>query len=316
MSDPNITPTKKLTKRQKKTNAFRDKKKAKLDNSEQNSLIAHSQNKDEAQASDTPTKSKERNNSNDKNLVKLEKFATKDDTTDYNNGSQFEKEETNQNTKRINKNTEKKSRYIVFVANLPYSATKEEINKHFETNGATPISIRLITDKMTEKPKGFAFVEFEDSITMEYALGFHNTVFKNKQIRVELTSGGGGNKSEFRRKKIEEKNKKLEEERRKLHEKNKKISSETGGSSGTRESKNKLINSDDIDANVEYHGIEDIGRKKRREANHRNIDKQQQKKPKKNFIKSSEQRISKPRNVEGANAINPFRKMRKFGSDS
>ncbi|CAG8664292.1 9030_t:CDS:2, partial [Scutellospora calospora] len=37
-------------------------------------------------------------------------------------------------------------------------------------------------------------------------------------IRVELTAGGGGNKSEIRRKKLEEKKKKLKDERRKFHE--------------------------------------------------------------------------------------------------
>ncbi|CAG8462562.1 11808_t:CDS:2 [Ambispora leptoticha] len=307
--DPNTAPTKKLTKRQKKTDAFRSRKKPKLDNTEQDSLIIHSQNSDEAQESDN---------------IKVE-FVTKD--KDKKHGSQLE-EETNekkkQNNKKIKKDMEKKSlskhRYIVFVANLPYSATKEEIANHFETNGATPISTRLITDKMTKKPKGFAFVEFKNAVVMKHALGFHHTVFKNKKIRVELTSGGGGNKSEFRRNKIEAKNKKLDEERHKLHEKNKKISSEieTGGNGEIQESKNKLINSEDINgisqANIEYNDSEDTERKKRREANNKNIDKQRQKKHNRNLIKSSERRISKPRNIEGSNAVNPLGKMRKFGS--
>ena len=54
------------------------------------------------------------------------------------------------------------SRYIVFVGNLPYATTKEEIEKHFE-NVEGIKSVRLLTDKATGKPKGFAFMEFENS---------------------------------------------------------------------------------------------------------------------------------------------------------
>ncbi|RIB03224.1 hypothetical protein C2G38_2225735 [Gigaspora rosea] len=107
-------------------------------------------------------------------------------------------------------------RFIVFVANLPYNTKGEELSKHFESAGV-PISIRLITDKNTKKQKGFAFIEFDNSQSMKKALIFHHTIFKNRQIRVELTAGGGGNKSEIRRKKLEQKKKKLEDERRKIH---------------------------------------------------------------------------------------------------
>ncbi|CAG8691848.1 30101_t:CDS:2 [Gigaspora margarita] len=100
--------------------------------------------------------------------------------------------------------------------NLPYNTKGEELSKHFESAGV-PISIRLITDKNTKKQKGFAFIEFDNSQSMKKALIFHHTIFKNRQIRVELTAGGGGNKSEIRRKKLEQKKKKLEDERRKFH---------------------------------------------------------------------------------------------------
>lgn len=45
---------------------------------------------------------------------------------------------------------------------MPYATTKEELEKHFE-NVEGIKSTRLLTDKATGKPKGFAFMEFEHS---------------------------------------------------------------------------------------------------------------------------------------------------------
>ncbi|CAG8636573.1 9365_t:CDS:2 [Cetraspora pellucida] len=110
----------------------------------------------------------------------------------------------------------KSPRFIIFVANLPYNTKGEELSKHFESAGV-PLSIRLITDKKTKKQKGFAFIEFDNSQSMKKALIFHHTIFKKRRIRVELTVGGGGNKSEIRRKKLEIKKKQLKDERHKFH---------------------------------------------------------------------------------------------------
>ncbi|KAI8878444.1 hypothetical protein K501DRAFT_228400 [Backusella circina FSU 941] len=109
------------------------------------------------------------------------------------------------------------SRYIVFIGNLPYTATADDLKKHFESAG-TIKSVRFLTDKATGKPKGFAFMEFENSQDMNKALAFHHTFFKKRQINVELTAGGGGNKSESRKEKLKVKNERLTEERKKKHE--------------------------------------------------------------------------------------------------
>lgn len=64
--------------------------------------------------------------------------------------------------KKAKKEVHQGSRYIVFVGNLPYATTKEDLEKHFESAGNIK-SVRLLTDKATGKPKGFAFMEFENS---------------------------------------------------------------------------------------------------------------------------------------------------------
>ncbi|KAI8353263.1 hypothetical protein EDC96DRAFT_517375 [Choanephora cucurbitarum] len=119
------------------------------------------------------------------------------------------------NNKRSKK--EDQNRYIIFVGNLPYTTTKEELEKHFESAGKIR-SVRLLTDKATGKPKGFAFMEFENSKDLNKALAFHHTFFKKRQINVELTAGGGGNKSDARKEKLKTKNERLKEERTKKHE--------------------------------------------------------------------------------------------------
>ncbi|KAA8614687.1 RNA-binding protein RRM domain [Pyrenophora tritici-repentis] len=108
-------------------------------------------------------------------------------------------------------------RFIVFVGNLPYSATKEEIEKHFEK--IKPSEIRLRTYKGTEKFMGTCFVEFDRYDRMVTCLKkYHHSVFpdpkkkEGRKINVELSAGGGGN-SETRKTKIAAKNEKLHDER-------------------------------------------------------------------------------------------------------
>jgi nucleolar protein 6 len=115
----------------------------------------------------------------------------------------------------------KKDRFIVFVGNLPYTATKDELQAHFTK--IEPTDIRIMTDKKTSKPKGFAFVEFDRFDRMQTCLKKYNhSVFgdgkKGRKINVELTAGGGGNTS-ARVFKIQSKNEKLHDERERDREK-------------------------------------------------------------------------------------------------
>jgi RNA recognition motif-containing protein len=97
------------------------------------------------------------------------------------------------------------------LGNLPFDTTKADLEKHFESAEGL-MSTRLMTDKETKAPKGFAFLEFKDSECLQSALKFHHTLFKRRQINVELTAGGGG-KSEARQEKLQVKREKLRTER-------------------------------------------------------------------------------------------------------
>ena len=49
----------------------------------------------------------------------------------------------------------------IYVGNLPFSSTEDEIRQLFAEHG-TVSSVALITDRDTGAPRGFGFVEMED----------------------------------------------------------------------------------------------------------------------------------------------------------
>ncbi|KAI1105994.1 hypothetical protein F4804DRAFT_302582 [Jackrogersella minutella] len=120
--------------------------------------------------------------------------------------------------------SKKAHRFIVFVGNLPYSATTEQISAHFSI--VHPISVRLLHNAQTKKSRGVAFVEFarfdhmksclktlhHSTFTCPAAPGARSQAPDERKINVELTAGGGGNTA-HRKDKIRAKNEKLKDER-------------------------------------------------------------------------------------------------------
>jgi len=49
----------------------------------------------------------------------------------------------------------------IFVGNLPFSATDDEIRTLFSEYGSVN-SVHLVTDRETGRPRGFGFVEMEE----------------------------------------------------------------------------------------------------------------------------------------------------------
>ncbi|MCF7873342.1 MAG: RNA-binding protein [Candidatus Omnitrophica bacterium] len=49
----------------------------------------------------------------------------------------------------------------IYVGNLNYDTTKEDLQKAIEEAGATPTDVTIISDKYTGRSKGFGFAEFE-----------------------------------------------------------------------------------------------------------------------------------------------------------
>lgn len=52
----------------------------------------------------------------------------------------------------------------IYVGNLPFSASESEVTELFGEYGQI-VSVNLITDRETGRPRGFGFVEMEDGAT-------------------------------------------------------------------------------------------------------------------------------------------------------
>lgn len=96
-------------------------------------------------------------------------------------------------------------RFILFVGNLPYDITEDEIKKHFKN--CKPSSIRL-------RSNGICFLEFkgeDGAAQLHHALQYHHSLLRERKINVEFSAGGGGNSSK-RREKIRQKNLNFQDE--------------------------------------------------------------------------------------------------------
>ena len=71
----------------------------------------------------------------------------------------------------------------VYVGQVDYGATPEELQEHFKSCG-TVNRITILVDKWTGSPKGYAYVEFADEESVQNAVLLNDTMFRGRQIKV------------------------------------------------------------------------------------------------------------------------------------
>lgn len=71
----------------------------------------------------------------------------------------------------------------VYVGNVDYSTTPEELQKHFQSCGIIN-RITILCDKFTGHPKGFSYVEFADAEHVNNAVALNESVFKGRPLKV------------------------------------------------------------------------------------------------------------------------------------
>lgn len=71
----------------------------------------------------------------------------------------------------------------VYVGNVDYSTTPEELQKHFQACGVIN-RITILCDKFTGQPKGFAYIEFSEPDHVNNAVAMNESVFKGRPLKV------------------------------------------------------------------------------------------------------------------------------------
>lgn len=73
----------------------------------------------------------------------------------------------------------------VYVGNVDYGTTPEELQKHFQTAGAGPVNrVTILLDKFSGHPKGYAYIEFANPALVIEALKLNESLFRGRQLKV------------------------------------------------------------------------------------------------------------------------------------
>ncbi|OKL59255.1 Polyadenylate-binding protein 2 [Talaromyces atroroseus] len=71
----------------------------------------------------------------------------------------------------------------IFVGNVDYGASPEEIQAHFQSCGSIN-RVTILLDKFTGHPKGYAYVEFAEPSLVAQALVLNESVFRGRNLKV------------------------------------------------------------------------------------------------------------------------------------
>jgi RNA recognition motif-containing protein len=84
----------------------------------------------------------------------------------------------------------------IYVGNLPFTATEDEVRGLFEPHG-TVQSVSLVEDRETGRPRGFGFVEMDESgadaaISSINGMDMGGRALNVNEARPRNSGGGGG----------------------------------------------------------------------------------------------------------------------------
>lgn len=82
------------------------------------------------------------------------------------------------------KHNHKKS---IFVGNIPFDAKEETLREHFVDCGVVE-NVRIIRDKKTGLGKGFGYINFEESHSVDFALKLNGQTLKNRPLRIQRST--------------------------------------------------------------------------------------------------------------------------------
>jgi RNA recognition motif-containing protein len=85
----------------------------------------------------------------------------------------------------------------IYVGNLPFSASEDQIRQLFGADGRSVTEVHIVMDRETGRPRGFAFVEMASDQDAQGAINALNGAnMGGRSLTVnearERTGGGGG----------------------------------------------------------------------------------------------------------------------------
>jgi len=88
-----------------------------------------------------------------------------------------------ENTQETQEEVEGSEPHSIYVGNVHFRTTKEEIKEFFKECGEIK-RVTILSDSYTGMPKGYAYVEFADKKGVDTALTLDDAIFKGRQIKV------------------------------------------------------------------------------------------------------------------------------------
>jgi RNA recognition motif-containing protein len=74
----------------------------------------------------------------------------------------------------------------LYVGGIPYTSTNDDLKNHFSAAGSV-VSAQIIIDKMTNRSKGFGFVEMASEEEANKAIEmFHDKDFMGRRLTVNI----------------------------------------------------------------------------------------------------------------------------------
>lgn len=77
--------------------------------------------------------------------------------------------------------------HTLFVGNLPFEASEQDVRTFFAEKCGEVESVRLIRDKATGRSTGVAYVSFKDRAMVIVAVGLTDVELMGRQLRISRT---------------------------------------------------------------------------------------------------------------------------------